>query len=77
LAVLNLALQGVALARQKMVEEYEAELKKCNGTSAVRNIAKEYAHVGEPQVATEQVGISIVAEHHVATEQVGTPIVAE
>jgi hypothetical protein len=61
MSVLNLGLQGVALARQEMAEEYENEFKKCNGMSAIRNTAQEYAHLAEPQVATEHVGISIVA----------------
>ena len=39
MSALNIGLQGVALARQEMAEEYETEFKKCNGMSAVRNAA--------------------------------------
>jgi hypothetical protein len=66
MSVLNLGLQGVALAREEMVDEYENEFKKCNGMNAVRNVAKDYVKTAptvatEPEVATQQVGVSIAA----------------
>jgi len=39
--VLNLGLQGVALARETMIEEdYEKQMKRCNGMSVVRKVAE-------------------------------------
>jgi hypothetical protein len=41
MSVLNLGLQGVALARDELVGgEFEKEFKKCNGMGAVRLVAK-------------------------------------
>ena len=57
MSVLNLGLQGVALAREVMDEEYEHEFKKCNGMSAVRKVAEGYeralaaVRVDEPLLA--------------------------
>jgi hypothetical protein len=42
MSVLNLGLQGVALARCEMEKDYEDIFKKCNGMKAVRNAADEY-----------------------------------
>ena len=40
MSVLNLGLQGVALAREEMIEEdYEKQMKRCNGMSVVRKVA--------------------------------------
>jgi hypothetical protein len=62
MSVLNLGLQGVALAREEMVEEYETEFKKCNGMNAVRNLAQDYEKAPPvdaiPHVAKESVGMS-------------------
>ncbi len=40
MSVLNLSLQGVALARQEMAEVYENDFKKCKGMSSVRKVAE-------------------------------------
>ena len=40
MAVLNLGLQCVGLAREKMPEEYEKEVAKCNNLTQLRKIAK-------------------------------------
>jgi len=40
--VLNLSLQGVALARDEMAEVYKKEFKKCDSVSSVKKVAKEY-----------------------------------
>jgi hypothetical protein len=41
MSVLNLGLQGVALAREQMIEEgYEKQMKRCNGMSVVRKVAE-------------------------------------
>ena len=46
MSVLNLGLQGVALARDEMIEDtYEKLFKKCNGMSAVRKVAEAYEQV--------------------------------
>jgi hypothetical protein len=43
MSVLNLGLQGVALARDELVGgTFEKEFKKCNGMSAVRLVAKQH-----------------------------------
>ena len=42
MSVLNLGLQGVALAKQEMAEVYEKDFKKCNGMSLVRKVAEAY-----------------------------------
>ena len=48
MSVLNLGLQGVALARKEMDdEEYEKEFKSCNGMSAVRKVAEKHEEVVE------------------------------
>ena len=48
MSVLNLGLQGVALARKEMGdEEYEKEFKSCNGMSAVRKVAEKHEEVVE------------------------------
>jgi len=40
MSVLNLGLQEVALAREELMEEnYEMEMKSCNGMSVVRKVA--------------------------------------
>ena len=39
MSVLNLGLQGVALARCEMKKDYENIFKKCKGMKAVRNVA--------------------------------------
>ena len=39
MSVLNLVLQGVALARQEMAEDYEKNFKKFNGMSSVMKVA--------------------------------------
>jgi len=40
MSVLNLGLQGVALAREQMIEEgYEKQMKRCNGMSVVGKVA--------------------------------------
>jgi hypothetical protein len=39
MSLLNLGLQGVALAREELIEEdYEKRMKICNGMSAVRKV---------------------------------------
>jgi len=58
MSVLNLGLQGVALAREEMADEYKKEFKKCNGMNAVRNVAKDYVKTAptvatKPEVATQ------------------------
>jgi len=62
MTVLNLGLQGVALAREEIVEEYETEFKKCNGMNVVRNLAHEYERAltvdAVPHFATKKVGMS-------------------
>ena len=40
MSILNLGLQAVALAREKMPEEFEAESAKCNSLKALRAIAE-------------------------------------
>ncbi len=41
MSVINLGLQGVALARDELVGgQFEKEFKKCNGLGAVRLVAK-------------------------------------
>jgi hypothetical protein len=48
MSVLNLGLQGVALAREEMIEEvYEKQMKRCNGMSAVRKVAETHEQVVE------------------------------
>jgi hypothetical protein len=42
MSVLNLGLQGVALARDTMPDEYEKDFKKCHGMTDVMNVAKAY-----------------------------------
>ena len=42
MSVLNLGLQGVALARDTMPDEYEKDFKKCHGMTDVRNAANAY-----------------------------------
>jgi len=42
MSVLNLCLQGVALAREEMCDVYEKQLIKCNGMSSVRRAAEAY-----------------------------------
>jgi hypothetical protein len=59
MSILNLGLQGVALAREEMVKEYETEFKKCNGMNVVWNLAQEYMRM-TPTVAIEQ---EVVTEH--------------
>ena len=51
MSVLNLGLQGVALAREEMDEEYETEFKKCSGMNVVRLVAKEYVKKAPTVVA--------------------------
>ena len=52
--MLNLGLQGVALAREEMIEDdYEKQMKRCNGMSAVRKVAETHEQV---------VGIAPIAE---------------
>ena len=46
MSVLNLGLQGIALARNEMYNDlYEQDFKKCNGMSVVRKVAKAYEGV--------------------------------
>jgi hypothetical protein len=54
MSVLNLGLQGVALAREEMIEEtYEKLFKKCNGMSAVRKLEETYEQVAGIDALTE------------------------
>jgi hypothetical protein len=46
--VLNLGLQGVALAREEMIEKvHEKQIKICNGMSVVRIVAETHEQVVE------------------------------
>ena len=56
MSVLNLGLQGVALAREEMDEQYEKEFKKCNGMNVVNNVSKDCAQMAptETENAIEQ-----------------------
>ena len=65
MSVLNLGLQGVALARDVMDEEYEQEFKKCNGMSAVRNFAKEFQK--EPTVIGQSEQVPTIEVDEVTT----------
>ena len=48
MSVLNLGIQGVALARKEMDEEdYEKEFKTCNGMSAVRKVGENHEELVE------------------------------
>ena len=50
MSVLNLGLQGVALAREELENGvYEKDFKKCNGMSAVRSAAKAYELSEDPK----------------------------
>ena len=50
MSVLNLGLQGVALAREELENGvYEKDFKKCNGMSAVRSAAKAYEFIEDPK----------------------------
>ncbi len=60
--VLNLGLQGVALARDEMTEVYEKELKKFNSMSSVMKVAKEYE-------VTLVERIEVTEEHHPQEEE--------
>ena len=42
ISLLNLGLQGVALAREEMFEIYEKGFKKCNNMNGVRKAATAY-----------------------------------
>jgi hypothetical protein len=53
MSVLNLGLQGVALARQDMAEVYEKDFKKCNSMSSVRKVAEAH-NVGDVQHQQQQ-----------------------
>ena len=55
MSVLNLGLQGVALARDTMPDEYEKDFKKCLGMTDVRNAAKAHEII--------EVGLDPDAEH--------------
>ncbi len=67
MSVLNLGLQGVALARDVMDEEYEQEFKKCNGISAVRKVAKGYEKT--PTVARDDEAL-LTEERDIETDDV-------
>ncbi len=55
MSVLNLGLQGVALAREELIEEnYEKEMKRCNGMSAVRKVAETHEEVVEMDLVAEE-----------------------
>jgi hypothetical protein len=61
MSILNLGMQGVALARQEMEEVYEKDFKKCNGMSLVRKVAE--AHdVGDVEHQQQQ-------QHHEQQQQ--------
>ena len=48
MSVLNLGLQEVTLAREEMIEEdYEKQMKICNGMSEVRKVAEIHEQVVE------------------------------
>ncbi len=50
MSLLNLGLQGVALARDELEDEvYEIDFKKCNGMVALRNAAKAYEMSEDPK----------------------------
>ena len=66
MSVLNLGLQGVALSREVMAEEYEQEFKKCNVMSAVRNVAKEFQK--DPTVIGESEHVQTTEVDEVATD---------
>ena len=47
MSVLNLGLQCVGLAREKMPEEFEKEVAKCNSLNELRKIAERNAEIVE------------------------------
>ena len=49
--VLNLGLQGCALARKEMDTDFETIMRKCNGMKSIRRAAEE-SHLG-PKTALE------------------------
>jgi hypothetical protein len=50
MSVLNLGLQGVALAREELGDDvYEKEFKKCNGMNDVRNVSHAYELIEDPK----------------------------
>ncbi len=52
MSVLNLGLQGVAIAREEMIEEdYEKQVKRCYGMSVVRKVAETHEQLVEMAVA--------------------------
>ena len=55
MSVLNLGLQGVALARDELLGgNFEKDFKKCNGMGAVREVAKAYKkNIVEPTPVSE------------------------
>ena len=66
MSVLNLGLQGVALARDELIgEDFEKDFHKCNGMGAVREVAKAYKkNVVEPAPVSELgvEGIDVIGE---------------
>ena len=55
MSVLNLGLQGVALAREEMSDEMEKIFKKCNGMGEVRSAAKAHEReVVEPPLVVDE-----------------------
>ncbi len=64
--VLNLGLQGVALARDELLgDNFEKDFKKCNGMSAVREVAKTYnKNIVEPTPVSELdvEGIDVISD---------------
>ena len=51
MSVLNIGLQGVALAREEMVKDYDTVFKKCNRMNVVMNVAQEYVKKAPTVVA--------------------------
>jgi len=59
MSVLNLGLQGVALAREEMSDEMEKIFKECNGMGEVGSATKAHERevVGPPLVVDEDAGM--------------------
>jgi hypothetical protein len=78
MSVLNLGLQGVALAWDMMDEDFEKAFKKCNGMAVVRKAAEAYKPAGAELVGAEPVGVEPAGAELAAVELVGAePVGAE